>query len=218
MAIFGASTKSISRSKNQSAVAAACYRTADKIADERYGKTHDYTKRSGVMSADIILPTALKNTFISRAELWNLAERSENRKNSRVAREWLISLPHELDEASRKALAHDFSRELADKFGVITDCAIHQPTQKEVDRGADPRNFHAHIMLTTRKAELDANGSVCLTTKSDCELSDTDRKKLGLSRAKDEVTEIRELWQALANETLAKYEHSLIDSRSHKAQ
>lgn len=218
MAIFVASTKSISRSKKQSAVAAACYRTADKIADERYGKTHDYTKRSGVMSADIIMPTALENTAITRAELWNLAERSENRKNSRVAREWLISLPHELDEASRKTLAHDFSRALADKFGVITDCAIHQPTDKEIARGADPRNFHAHIMLTTRKAELDANGSVCLTTKSDCELSDTDRDKKGLSRAKDEVTEIRELWQTLANKKLAEHEHSLIDSRSHRAQ
>lgn len=89
MAIFVASTKSVSRSKKQSAVAAACYRTADKIADERYGKTHDYTKRSGVMSADIVMPTTLNNTVITRAELWNLAEHSENRKNSRVV--WLVN-------------------------------------------------------------------------------------------------------------------------------
>lgn len=218
MAIFMASTKPISRSKKQSAVAAACYRTADKIADERYGKTHDYTKRSGVMSADIIMPTALKNTVITRSELWNLAERSENRKNSRVAREWLISLPHELDEVTRKALAHNFAQSLADKFGVITDCAIHQPTDKEIEKGADARNFHAHIMLTTRKAELDANGKIQLTGKSDCELSDTDRKKFGLSRAKDEVKEIRELWETLANAKLEEQNHLLIDSRSYKSQ
>lgn len=76
---------------------------------------------------------------------------------------------------------------------MFTDCAIHQPTDKEVARGADPRNFHAYIMLTIRKAELDANGMVYLTTKSDCELSDTDRDKKGLIRTKDEVIEIREL-------------------------
>lgn len=218
MAIFMASTKTITRSKGQSAVAAACYRTADKIVDERYGKTQDYTKRSGVMSADIIMPTALKNTVITRSELWNLAERSENRKNSRVAREWLISLPHELDEVTRKALAHNFAQSLADKFGVITDCAIHQPTDKEIEKGADARNFHAHIMLTTRKADLDANGKIQLTGKSDCELSDTDRKKFGLSRAKDEVKEIRELWEILANAKLEEQDHLLIDSRSYKSQ
>lgn len=106
----------------------------------------------------------------------------------------MISLPHELNEESHKILTHDFSRALADKFGLITDCAIHQPTDKEVSSGADLRNFHAHILLTIYKAELDASGMVSLTTKSDCELSDTDRDKKGLTRAKDEVTEIRELW------------------------
>lgn len=220
MAIFIASTKPISRSNGQSAVASASYRAGCELEDKRYGKTHDYSKRHGVMSADIILPSALKEqgASIERSELWNLAEESETRKNSRVAREWIINLPHELDENTRKELAHKFTQSLADKFGVIADCAIHKPTAREIERGADARNFHAHIMLTTRKAELGEKGKITLTDKSDCELSDTQRKAKGLSRAKTEVTEIRELWECIANEKLAEYNHDLIDSRSYAAQ
>ena len=220
MAIFIASTKPISRSNGQSAVASASYRAGVELEDKRYDKTHDYSKRNGVMSADIILPTALKEqgASIERGELWNLAEESETRKNSRVAREWLINLPHELSEQDRKELAHNFTQSLANKFEVVADCAIHKPTAKEIERGADARNFHAHIMLTTRKAELGEDGKIILTDKADCELSDTQRKAKGMSRAKDEVTEIRQLWEHIANEKLAEYDHKLIDSRSYAAQ
>lgn len=220
MAIFIASTKPISRSNGQSAVASASYRAGVELEDKRYDKTHDYSKRQGVMSADIILPTALKEqgASIDRSELWNLAEQSETRKNSRVAREWIINLPHELTEPDRKELAHNFTQSLADKFDVIADCAIHKPTAKEIERGADARNFHAHIMLTTRKAELGEDGKITLTDKSDCELSDTQRQAKGLSKSKHEVTEIRQLWEHIANEKLAEYDHKLIDSRSYAAQ
>ena len=219
MSIYLASTKSISRAKGQSAVASASYRAGVVLEDNRYGKKHDYSKRDGVVSADIILPTLLekKNISIDRSEIWNLAEKSENRKNSRVAREWLVNLPHELSELERKELAHSFAKKLADKFGVIADCAIHEPTKYEVEkRGEDPRNFHAHIMLTTRKAELDQVGKITLTDKADCELSDSDRLKKGLSKAKDEVKEIRKLWENLANQKLAEKGLDLIDSRSYE--
>ena len=88
MAIFIASTKSISRSSGQSAVASASYRAGVELDDKRYGKTHDYSKRSGVMSADIILPTALASAYtdISRSDLWNKAEAAEKRKDARLAR------------------------------------------------------------------------------------------------------------------------------------
>ena len=135
MAIFIASTKSISRGKGQSAVASASYRAGVELEDKRYGKTHDYSKKHGVMSADIILPSALAaaNADIDRSELWNKAEFSEKRKDARVAREWLVNLPYELNEQERKELAHSLAQTLADRYGTIADCAIHQPTQKEID-------------------------------------------------------------------------------------
>ena len=201
MAIFIASTKSISRSSGQSAVASASYRAGVELDDKRYGKTHDYSKRSGVMSADIILPTALASAYtdISRSDLWNKAEAAEKRKDARVAREWLVNLPYELDENDRKDIAHKFAQTLADRYGTIADCAIHQPTQKEIDRGADPRNFHAHILFTTRCAELDDNNEIVLTDKATIELSDNKRRELGFERVNFEIKEVRQLWEQIAN-------------------
>ena len=221
MAIFMASTKSISRAKGQSAIAAAAYRAGDKLLDEDkdHGKLHDYQKRNGVLSADIILPTALAGGEIGRAELWNMAERNETRKNSRVAREWLIALPHELSEQDRKDLAHDFARTLADRYQVIADCAIHVPTDKEIERGASPLNSHAHILLTTRTATIDDDGKIYLTKdKADSEISDDDRRKKGLPRMSIEVKAVRELWEHTANKVLEEKGHNLIDSRSYKSQ
>ena len=221
MAIFMASTKSVSRAKGQSAIAAAAYRAGDKLPDEdkEHGKIHDYTNRSGVLSADIILPTALAGSKIGRAELWNMAERNETRKNSRVAREWLVALPHELSEQARKNLAQDFARILADRYQVIADCAIHVPTDKEIERGASPLNFHAHILLTTRTATIDDDGKIYLTkNKADSEISDDDRRKKGLPRMSHEVKTVRELWEHTANKVLEAKGHYLIDSRSYKSQ
>jgi len=220
MAIFIASTKSISRGKGQSAVASASYRAGEKLEDKRYEKVHDYSKRYGVMSADIILPSSLKDkkVTINRGEIWNKAEQAENRKDARVAREWLVNLPYELSEKERKELAHRFSQELADRYRVIADCAIHKPTDKEIERGADPRNFHAHIMLTTRKAELNDNNEIVLTDKSTAELSDKKRRELGLERMSHEVKQVRQLWESVANEKLAEHGLDLIDSSSYKSQ
>ena len=220
MAIFIASTKSISRGSGQSAVASASYRAGVELEDKRYGKTHDYSKKHGVMSADIILPTALAaaNAEISRSELWNKAEAAEKRVDARVAREWLVNLPYELSEQDRKELAHQFAQTLADRYGTIADCAIHEPTQKEIDRGADPRNFHAHILFTTRTAELDGNHEIILTDKASIELSDNKRRSLGMARVSHEIKDVRQIWEQIANEKLAEHDHKLIDSRSYAAQ
>lgn len=219
MAIYMATTKSITRSKGQSAVASAAYRSGKRLEDNRYGKIQDYSSRAGILSADIILPNSIKNqssiTSIDRQTLWNTAESAEKRKDSRVAREWIVNLPFELPEDERKRLAHDFSQSLCDKYGVIADCCLHRPSEKEVARGADPRNFHAHIMLTTRQVSLDDAGNVVLGDKATIELSDTKRRSLGLSRVDDEIVELRQLWEQIANRYLAKYGIDLIDCRSY---
>lgn len=219
MAIYMATTKSITRSKGQSAVASAAYRSGKRLEDNRYGKIQDYSSRAGILSADIILPNSLKNqssvTTIDRQVLWNTAESAERRKDSRVAREWIVNLPFELPEDERKLLAHEFSQSLCDKYGVIADCCLHRPSEKEVARGADPRNFHAHIMLTTRQAALDDAGKIILGDKATIELSDTRRRSLGLSRVDDEIVELRQLWEQIANRYLTKYGIDLIDCRSY---
>ena len=191
MAIYHLSIKPIQRSKGRSATASAAYRSGERIVDQRTGEKHDYSKRHGVEISQLITPDGNE---IARADLWNLAEAAEKRKDSTTAREYEIALPSELDPEQRKELALEFGRLIVARHGVAVDVAIHMPTEK-----GDQRNHHAHIMATTRKFE---NGQ--LTAKSDFDLSDRDRKKKGLPGRKQELLAIREEWEKLVNQALAR--------------
>jgi ATP-dependent exoDNAse (exonuclease V) alpha subunit len=125
--------------------------------------------------------------------LWNAAEVAEKRKDSRVAREYEVALPHELTKAQRLELTREFSQEIANRFGCAVDFAIHKP-----HRSGDERNFHAHILTTTREV-----GTSGLGAKTDIELKDSDRAKKGLGPAKQEVSAIRERWAQISNEYLS---------------
>ena len=55
------------------------------------------------------------------------AEAAENRKDARVAREYEVALPHELNAQQRRELVRGFARELAERHGCALDVAIHAP-------------------------------------------------------------------------------------------
>ncbi|MBF3057998.1 MobA/MobL family protein, partial [Pseudomonas aeruginosa] len=105
MAIYHASTKPIARSGGRSSVAAAAYRAGCELVDERTGLVHNYTRRAGVVSAEILTPDG---GSADRSQLWNAAELAEKRKDSRTAREWIVALPSELDAEQRAGLARAF--------------------------------------------------------------------------------------------------------------
>ncbi|MBU2738802.1 MobA/MobL family protein, partial [Acidithiobacillus concretivorus] len=117
MAIYHLSVKAISRSAGRSGTASSAYRSGEKIEDERTGEVHDYTRRSGVESADLVLPEDAPEWAADRAALWNAAEQAETRKNATVAREFEIALPEELPPAERRRLALDFAGELVQRHG-----------------------------------------------------------------------------------------------------
>ena len=213
MAIYHLSVKPVSRGAGRSATAAAAYRAAERIEDHTTGQVFDYTRKSGVEHAEIVLPVEAAKRDINwardRQQLWNAAEVAEKRKDARVAREYEVALPHELTKAQRLELTRAFSQELANRFGCAVDFAVHRP-----HREGDERNFHAHILTTTRQIEATGLGA-----KTSIEWADTDRAKQGLGPAKQEVTTIRERWAVLANEKLQALGHeSRIDHRSLDAQ
>jgi ATP-dependent exoDNAse (exonuclease V) alpha subunit len=211
MAIYHCTTKTVNRSSGRTAVASIAYRAGEKLTDERTGLTHDFTRKEGVAYTEII---SNLDTQIDRAELWNLAEKTENRKDARTAREWVIALPDELDEEQRKELAKDFAKSLVDRYGVVADLAIHAPS-----KGGDDKNHHAHILLTTRKAELDPENKLVLTQKAEIELSNTKRKSLGMGTSQEEIKQIRATWANLANYALDKAGYTeKIDHRNYVEQ
>ena len=56
MAIYSLHVKTVSRSAGRSVVAAAAYRAAENIADDRLGVVWDFTRKYGVLHSEIIAP------------------------------------------------------------------------------------------------------------------------------------------------------------------
>lgn len=191
MAIYHLSVKPVQRSKGRSATAAAAYRAGEKVTDERTGEEHDYGRKKGILYKEIITPDG---SDITREKLWNMAEAAEKRKDGTTAREYEIALPSELPEKERIELAREFAGKLAQVQGVAVDVCIHAPSS-----GGDERNYHAHLLTTTRQY---AGGE--LGKKADVELSDRDRKKIGLDTRKEALQGVRAEWANMVNEALDK--------------
>jgi MobA/MobL family len=208
-------TKTFGRSGGSSAPSAAAYRAGERIRDERTGRTYDHTNRQDVMHKEIVLPSRYADEDMAwardRASLWNTAEEAESRKNARVAREYLVALPVELTPERRRGLAREFSQELCDRYGFAVDLSIHAPRDFP---GSDPRNYHAHLLATTR--EVSTNG---LAAKTTLELNDSNRRKLGLEPVIHELLYVRERWASVTNEALRNaHIAARVDHRTLEAQ
>lgn len=147
MSIYHLSVKAISRSDGRSAVACAAYRSGEKLLDEKYERTQDYTKKTGVEFTNIYAPPNTNPDLLDRQTLWNTVEKVERRKDAVLAREFEIAFPHELNAEQRKQLLDELCQKLVEKYNVVVDAAIHAP---HTESGSDARNYHAHIMFTTR--------------------------------------------------------------------
>jgi ATP-dependent exoDNAse (exonuclease V) alpha subunit len=215
MAVYFLNLKTFGRSGGSSAPSAAAYRAGERIHDERTGRTYDHTSRQDVMHKEIVLPSRYGDADMGwardRANLWNAAEEAESRKNARVAREYLVALPIELTPEQRLGLVRAFSQELSDRYRFAVDLSIHAPRDFP---GSDPRNFHAHLLATTR--EVTTTG---LAAKTTLELSDSHRRKLGLEPVINELLYVRERWAMVTNEALRNAQIAArVDHRTLEAQ
>jgi len=211
MAVYFLHMKTFGRANGSSATSAIAYRAGERIRDERTGKVYDHTGRPGVVHTQIVLPHRLDDADTSwardRGALWNAVEAAETRKNSRVAREFLVALPAELDPEGRLNLVRGFAQELADRYQFAVDFAIHAPR-------TDPRNFHAHLLTSTREINTQGFGA-----KTTLELNDTARMNRGLQPFVEELIATRERWATWTNEALRDAQLSArIDHRSLAAQ
>ena len=215
MAVYFLNLKTFGRGEGSSAVSAAAYRSGERLRDERTGKTYDHSDRRDVLHKEIMLPREFTADDLAwakdRSNLWNGAEQAENRKNARVAREFLVALPAELSAAERIRLVAGFSRELVERYRFALDVAIHAPRDFP---GSDPRNFHAHLLATTREATLEGLGA-----KTTLEWSDANRREAGLGPAIGELLHVRQRWAEAANASLEQaHVAARIDHRTLRAQ
>ena len=201
MALFHLSAKAVSRSTGRSAVGAAAYRSGERLTNERDGVTHDYTRKGGVLSAFIVAPAGAEAWASDRSGLWNLAEAAEARKDAKVAREYELALPAELSAPEREALARQFAEAVVERFGVVADVALHAP-----HREGDQRNWHAHILTTTRAANENGLGAKTRVLDSP-------------KTSAAEIEALRELWAKQVNAALERAEaQERVDHRSFARQ
>ena len=221
IAIYHCSIKIVSRGKGKSAVAAAAYRSGEKLTNEWDGLTHDYTKKGGVVHSEILLPAHAPPAFSDRSTLWNSVELSEKSNNAQLAREVEIALPVELSGEEQTRLVREYCSSQFVSKGMIADFNLH-------DTGGG--NPHTHILLTMRP--LDEKGAWLPKSKKEYVLDENGEKiRLLSGRYKTRKVDLvdwnnrenaevwRRAWADLANEYLAQNNRpERIDHRSYERQ
>ena len=221
IAIYHCSIKIVSRGKGKSAVAAAAYRSGEKLTNEWDDLIHDYTKKGGVVHSEILLPAHAPPAFSDRSTLWNSVELSEKSNNAQLAREVEIALPVELSREEQTRLVREYCSSQFVSKGMIADFNLH-------DTGSG--NPHAHILLTMRP--LDENGAWLPKSKKEYVLDESGEKiRLPSGRYKTRKVDLvdwnnrenaevwRRAWADLANEFLERNDcPERIDHRSYERQ
>jgi Ti-type conjugative transfer relaxase TraA len=207
LAIYHLSTKPVSRSSGRSAVASAAYRCAVLLTNQRDGLVHDFTRKEGVEHIEIVLPDGLSADWaLDRSALWNAAEFAEKRKDARVAREFEIALPRELSPEGRLKAARAFAQDLANRYGAAVDFAIHSPGEH-----GDIRNYHAHLLMTTREVRQAGLGE-----KTRLEHKNARLLANGMATTDVQLQDIRQSWEGIAIRQLQREGLDIrIDHRSH---
>ncbi len=131
------------------AVAAAAYRAGERLIDRNSGEIHDYSRRGGVAHSEILAPPGSAPWLTDRETLWNTVEAMEIRKDAQLAREFNMALPYELSPEDRLDLVKTFLETHFVRRGMVADFALHDPLP---EHGQNEKNFHAHVMLTLRRA------------------------------------------------------------------
>lgn len=197
VAIYHFSAKIISRSTGRSAVAAAAYRSAARLFDERTEQPFDYSRKTGVLHSEILLPDGAPERWSDRAALWNEVEWGEKRKDAQLAREIEFALPREMKPDDAIELVRAFVEREFVQRGMVADLNVH------CDVGEDglPRP-HAHVMLALREVGADGFGAKARDWNSTALLEHW-----------------REAWAEHVNVRLAELDHDIrIDHRSLKDQ
>jgi ATP-dependent exoDNAse (exonuclease V) alpha subunit len=215
VAIFRMQISPVSRSAGRRATAAAAYRSGERLRDERSGELLNYSRRRDVLHTEIFLPaqlsaaTATLDWARNRERLWNTAEHAEKRHNAKTAREYQVSLPVELPAERRIALARAFSQEIAERYKVAVDLSVHAPRA-----GSDPRNFHAHLLTTTREVTPAGLGA-----KAGIDMTPLERRRRELPDHRHEYFSLRERWAQITNVALREANLPVrVDHRSLAAQ
>ena len=127
-------------------MASAAYRSGEKLHSEYYGEDSDYTRKSGVVCSQILLPPHAPPEYADRETLWNAVEKAERGKKAQLAYSFDIALQNEFSMQENIALARQFLLENFVSRGMVVDFAVHQPDKE----GGGIQNPHFHVLCPIR--------------------------------------------------------------------
>jgi Ti-type conjugative transfer relaxase TraA len=159
MAIQFARCEYISRSTGGNACRKAAYNARTAIVCDRTGETFSYQAKGDVSHHEVLLPPGAHPKFADSSTLWNEAEKCEKRKDSQVAKEIVLALPDDAQVAleDRIELAQRFARENFVNHGVAVQVDLHSPDHDACPRESGELNWHAHLLIATRRFSEDGN-------------------------------------------------------------
>lgn len=187
MAVGHISIRPVSRKNGHSTSAVAAYQSATTLKDKD-GATHSYRSKEGVSYAKILPARDIDpSTLGSRERFWQEVERAEKRSDSRTGSYAQMSLPHELNQEQRLALAQDVAAQIRDRYRLTAvDLAVHEHGRKKDEQGEWIKQVHAHILFPDR---------------------DRDGKKIAISqtgKGREEIAAIRQIYEETTNRHLQK--------------
>ena len=221
MAIYHCTIKTGGRAAGQSAVAAAAYRSGEKLIDKETGIVSDYTRKGGVVHSEVSLCQNAPSEYGDREKLWNAVHNIEKASNARLWREIEVALPQEMNLTEQIQAVREYVSSLTDR-GMCADWSLHDKSDG---------NPHAHIMLTTRSIsengtwaaksrkiyDLDENGEKIYqrTDKQGRKQYKSHKEDFNDWNEKERVEEWRETWANVCNKYLTEKK---IDHRSYERQ
>lgn len=146
MSLYHFHVKPIGRAKGYSAVSAAAYRSGEKIYDDYYGETQDYTRKGGVIKTEILAPDHVPERLFDRVTLWNELECVEKHPKAQLLYSFDMALQNELTTEENIALGERFVRDELVARGMICDVAFHLPGRSD----SDIQNIHMHVLVPIR--------------------------------------------------------------------
>ncbi len=196
MAIYHFSAKIISRANGSSALAAAAYRSASRLHDQRLDRHHDFSNKAGVVHSEVLLPDGAPRRGATakrcgmRSKRWRSGRtRSSPVRSNSPSRVSSTSGGH---SAGARLRYHEFVAR-----GMVADLNVHW----DIGTDGEPKP-HAHVMLALREVNEEGFG----------------KKNRDWNRT-DLLETWRERWAGHVNARLAELDiDARVDHRSLEAQ
>lgn len=135
-----------SKIETLSPIDASAYISGEKV--ETKERVADYTKKKGVLSSDIVLPTNAPDRLRDPSVLWSEVDGMAKRSNADLYREWICCFEKHLSFEQMEQVARQFAESLAAE-GMVVQYALHD----EKSNG----NYHVHFMAPCRGLDTQGN-------------------------------------------------------------